>query len=172
MASPTKISCDCGRSQGELTIMEDKFQLTVPCLFCGKTHTVVGPMDHFLEETLAFSCKASGLACCFIGEEKKVLTAMTRLRETVEKMGERPKEKDAAFLDALVMEEVLGELKEIAKRDGISCTCGSHQWRIDVKYSSIDLICANCGGAVRIPAATQDDIDDICCKNRILIKKV
>ena len=35
--------------------------------------------------------------------------------------------------------------------------------------SSIDLFCADCGGAMRIPAATASDIDDICCKNKLVI---
>ena len=74
-----------------------------------------------------------------------------------------------AFLDELVMQEVLSELKEIAQRDGISCTCGSHRWKLQVNFSSIDLFCADCGGAMRIPAATASDIDDICCKNKLVI---
>ncbi|MFR5862921.1 MAG: hypothetical protein ACLUES_15255 [Flavonifractor plautii] len=65
--------------------------------------------------------------------------------------------------------EVLSELKEIAQRDGISCTCGSHRWKLQVNFSSIDLFCADCGGAMRIPAATASDIDDICCKNKLVI---
>ena len=75
-----------------------------------------------------------------------------------------------AFLDELVMHEVLSELKEIAQRDGISCTCGSHRWKLQVNYSSIDLFCADCGAAMRIPAATASDIDDICCKTRLVIR--
>ena len=78
-------------------------------------------------------------------------------------------EEKGAFLDELVMHEVLSELKEIAQRDGISCTCGSHRWKLQVNYSSIDLFCADCGGAMRLPAATSSDIDDICCKTRLLI---
>ena len=31
-------------------------------------------------------------------------------------------------------------------------------------------ICADCGGAMRIPAATASDIDDICCKTRLVIR--
>ena len=31
-------------------------------------------------------------------------------------------------------------------------------------------MCAQCGAQMRIPAATADDIDDICCKNTILIR--
>ena len=61
-------------------------------------------------------------------------------------------------------------LKEIAQRDGISCTCGSHSWTFQVNYSSVDLICKECGAQMRIPAGTADDIDDICCKTRLLIR--
>ena len=77
---------------------------------------------------------------------------------------------EEAFTDNVIMYEVLSELKDIAARDGISCTCGSKSWTFQVNYSSVDLICAQCGAQVRIPAATADDIDDICCKNTILIR--
>jgi len=33
----------------------------------------------------------------------------------------------------------------------------------------VDLVCGECGAQIRIPAATADDIDDICCKTTILI---
>ena len=72
----------------------------------------------------------------------------------------------------IVMQEVLGELKDIAARDGISCACGSHQWRLDVHFCSIEVICAECGAAIQIPAATADDIDNICCRSSIFIKKM
>ena len=32
------------------------------------------------------------------------------------------------------------------------------------------LYCRECGGRYRIPAATADDIDDLCCKTSILIR--
>ena len=32
------------------------------------------------------------------------------------------------------------------------------------------IVCADCGGAVRIPAGCADDIDDICCKTNIVIR--
>jgi len=88
--------------------------------------------------------------------------------ESMDKLEAASGEK-GAFLDELVMQEVLSELKEIAQRDGISCTCGSHRWKLQVNFSSIDLFCADCGGAMRIPAATASDIDDICCKNKLVI---
>ena len=144
-ASANELPCPCGKSSLRVELMGDRVKLTVPCLFCGKDHTVTCSSHAFLhEKVLAFSCAASGLDCCYVGEE-------------------------GAFLDELVMQEVLSELKEIAQRDGISCTCGSHRWKLQVNFSSIDLFCADCGGAMRIPAATASDIDDICCKNKLVI---
>jgi hypothetical protein len=75
------------------------------------------------------------------------------------------------FWDEMVLQEVLSELREIAGRGNISCACGSKDWKLDIGYSSVDLVCADCGAAVRIPAATISDIEDICCKDRILIGK-
>ena len=68
------------------------------------------------------------------------------------------------------MEEVLAEVKDIAGRGGVRCTCGSTEWKLKVNFSSVDLICASCGGVMRIPAATADDLDDVCCKDRLVIK--
>ncbi|MEG0441467.1 MAG: hypothetical protein RR544_04100, partial [Oscillospiraceae bacterium] len=75
-----------------------------------------------------------------------------------------------AFLDEFMMHEVLSELKEIAGRDGVSCTCGSHKWTLKIGYSALDLTCTDCGGTLRLPAATASDLDDICCKNKLVIK--
>ena len=97
-----------------------------------------------------------------------MFAALKRLEEAVDKLEAQAGEK-GTFLDELVMHEVLSEIKDIAQRGGISCTCGSHNWKLQVNYSSVDLFCADCGGAMRIPAATASDIDDICCKDKLVI---
>lgn len=99
------------------------------------------------------------------------MPATARLERAADKLKEeQAAEEKAAFLDEIVMHEVLSEMKDIAARGGVSCACGSREWKLKVNYSSIDLICAQCGAQMRIPAATADDIDDICCKNTILIR--
>lgn len=168
-ASANDLPCPCGKSRLRVELMGDRVRLAVPCLFCGEDHTVTCSSRAFLhEKALAFSCAASGLDCCYVGEEGAVFAAVRRLEEAVDKL-ERDAGEKGAFLDELVMHEVLSELKEIAQRGGVSCACGSKQWKLKVNYSSVDLFCAECGAAVRIPAATAGDIDDICCKNTILI---
>ena len=169
-AAPAQLPCPCGKSAVRTEMMGESCKLTVPCLFCGKDHTVTCPTRAFLpEKCLAFSCAASGLDCCYVGEEEAVFAAARRLEEAVDKLegdsGER-----GAFLDEIIMHEVLSELKDIAQRGGISCTCGSKEWKLQVNYSSVDLFCARGGGVLRLPAATESDLEDICCKYTLTIK--
>ncbi|MGE4276892.1 MAG: hypothetical protein AB7E30_06905 [Lawsonibacter sp.] len=169
-ASTAHIKCPCGGSELTVQFQPSRVQLTVPCLFCGREHTVSCSSNAFVrEKALAFSCAASGLDCCYVGEEGPVYAATARLEQAVEKLQEEASD-HGTFLDEIVMHEVLSEIKDIAQRDGISCACGSRAWTFQVNYSSVDLICADCGAQVRIPAATADDIDDICCKQTILIR--
>ena len=170
-ASTAHIQCPCGKSEVTVDFLPNRVQMKVPCLFCGREHTVSCSSRAFIrEKALAFSCAASGLDCCYVGEEGPVYAATARLEQAVDKLTEEAGEERGAFLDEIVMHEVLSEIRDIAARGGISCACGSKDWTFQVNYSSVDLICAQCGAQMRIPAATADDIDDICCKDTILIR--
>lgn len=46
---------------------------------------------------------------------------------------------------------ILSELKDIAARGGIRCTCGSAEYGIQVHRDAVDLICRRCGGKLRLP---------------------
>ena len=169
-ASVAHIECPCGKSELTVEFMPNRVQLTVPCLYCGRDHAVSCSSHAFIRErALAFSCSASGLACAYVGEEEPVYAATARLEQAVDKLDEESEE-HGAFLDEIVMEEVLSEIRDIAARGGVSCVCGSKKWAFQVNYSSVDLVCGDCGAQMRIPAATADDIDDICCKTTLVIR--
>lgn len=170
-AAPSELPCPCGKSAVRVEMMGERCQITVPCLYCGKEHTVTCSTQSFLhEKCLAFSCAASGLHCCYVGEEEAVFANTRRLEEALDKLDCEAEER-GAFLDEIIMHEVLSELKEIAQRGGISCSCGSKEWKLQVNYSSVDLFCAHCDGVLRVPAATDSDLEDICCKYTLQIKK-
>ena len=63
-------------------------------------------------------------------------------------------------------------LKDIAARGGVSCTCGCREYSIAVHRGSVDLICKNCGGKLRLPAATDEDLDRLCCQMKLVIHGV
>ena len=169
-ASRHRIKCPCGKSELAVEFQPTRVQLSVPCLYCGRNHDVTCPSQAFVgQKALAFSCAASGLACCYVGEEGPVFAATARLEQAVDKVEEESGE-HGTFLDDVVMEEVLSEIRDIAARGGVSCACGSHDWTFRVNYSSVDLICTDCGAEMRISAATADDIDDLCCNTTLLIR--
>ena len=68
------------------------------------------------------------------------------------------------------MYEVLSELKDIASREnGITCGCGGVQYGMEIRRSAVDLICRRCGAKLRVPAATDRDLDDLCCHMKLVI---
>lgn len=177
-AAVNHLPCPCGKSELVVEMAGSQCHMLVPCIFCEKDHKVTCSSNALLhQDLLAFSCAASGLDCCYVGREDRVFAAMGRLEGAVDKLiahshlekGEQ--EEGSSFLDSVVMEEVLGEVRDIAARGSISCACGSREYGIRVGYSTVDLTCAQCGATLRLPAATADDIDDICCKNTLLIQE-
>ena len=169
-ASTAHIQCPCGKSELTVDFQPQRVRLRVPCLFCGREHEVSCSTRAFIRErALAFSCAASGLDCCYVGEEGPVYAATARLERAVDKLEEESEDR-GTFLDPVVMEEVLSEIRDIAKRGGVSCACGSREWTFQLHYSSVELTCAHCGAQTRIPAATEDDLEDLCCKDSILIR--
>ena len=81
-------------------------------------------------------------------------------------------EEPEAFTDNVIMYEVLSELKDIAARGGISCSCGCKDYSIAVHRGAVDLICKDCGGRLRLPAATDEDLDRLCCQMKVVIHKM
>lgn len=94
--------------------------------------------------------------------------ALRHLEETAAQMEEKP-ENEGVFLNETIMEEVLGELTDIAGRGGISCACGSKDYQVKVHYSAVELRCARCGGRLRLGAATGEDLEALCCRATLTI---
>lgn len=176
-AAESRLPCPCGKSELKVEPVGDHFRLSVPCVCCGKEHAVTCSQDAFLRrKAIALSCSASGLDCLYVGEEEPVYAALRRLEQAADllpekKEGEQEEGEPSAFLNPTIMEEILGELRDIARREkGITCACGSGRWRMKVGYSAVDLTCADCGATLRLPAATDSDLDDLCCKTRLVIR--
>lgn len=171
LGGASELPCPCGKSTLTIRPEGDRVALTVPCPFCGGTHTAHCPARAILEErAVAVSCAASGLDCCLIGSVGAVFQGAARMEEAADKLPAAGAER-GAFLDEILMEEILGEIRDIAGRGGISCQCGGAGWKLEVHYSSVEFICAACGGALRLAAASADDLDDLCCKDRLVIRK-
>ena len=165
-----KLPCPCGKSAFRVDYEERAYRIIVPCAACGGEHQVTLTGDQLMgHKILGFSCPNTGIDCCYIGEEGQVFAALPRLEQTLDKQAARKEDDEGVFLDETIMSEILGELKDIAGRGDISCTCGSKRFSVDIHYSSVELHCPDCGGVLRLPAATMDDLGDLCAKQKLVI---
>ena len=167
-AAAVALVCDCGRS--ELTAESDgeTFRVTVPCGVCGGEHRAEVPARRVLRgEGVGLACPETKQLCCYIGDVYRVESALRDLEITLQK---RKDGSGDAFVDSVVMYETLSELRDIASRGGVSCTCGGRGCAIEVHGAAVDLVCRACGGRLRIPAATDEDLDRLCCQYTLTIK--
>lgn len=167
-AAAARMECECGKEALEVQTDGTKFRLWVPCGICGGQHQAECSADALLHgRGIGLSCPVKQELCCYVGQEQDVRRAMENLALRVEKDKGADGE---AFTDSVIMYEVLSELKDIAARGGISCTCGSTRYTVQVRRGAVDLVCADCGGRLRLPAATDEDLDDLCCRMKLTIK--
>lgn len=166
-ASNAQVECPCGKSALTVAFDGERYRLSVPCGLCGETHEAVCPPERVLEGGTALACAQTKQFCCFIGDEG---TVEKHLRE-LEILAEKEKRQEGeTFADSVIMYEVLSELKEIAARPGgITCACGSSRYGMEIRRSAVDLICQDCGAKLRISAATDRDLDDLCCHMKLVI---
>lgn len=168
-ASNAQVECECGKSALTAAFDGERYHLTVPCGLCGETHEAVCQPERVLRGGTALACPRTKQFCCFIGDEGTVEKHLRELEILAEKE-RRQEDGPEAFADSVIMYEVLSELKEIAARPGgITCACGSHRYGMEIRRSAVDLICRDCGAKLRISAATDADLDDLCCHMKLVI---
>lgn len=167
-AAAAGLVCDCGESELTMEPAGDHYRVTVPCGICGGEHRAEVPAGKVLQgEGVGLACPEKRQLCCYIGDIYRVESALRELEIALEK---KKDQEDGAFLDSVIMYEVLSELKDIAARDGISCSCGSRRYTMEILSGAVDLICGDCGGRLRLPAAAGSDLDDLCCHYTLTIK--
>ena len=170
-ASNAEVECECGKSALRVTFDGAKYHVYVPCGICGETHEAGVPPERMLTGATALGCAKTKQFCCFVGPEGIVEKNLRELAILAEKeKQQKESEGPEAFVDNVIMYEVLSELKDIAARDhGITCACGSGRYGMEIRRSAVDLVCRDCGAKLRIPAATDRDLDDLCCHMKLVI---
>ena len=167
-AAMVGVVCECGHSELTAEPAGERYRVTVPCGVCGGEHRAEVPAKALLEGPgVGLACPETRQLCCYIGEQGRVERAMVELERTVEKSKEGGGD---TFVDDIIMYEVLSELKDIAARDGIRCTCGARGCAMEVHGAAVELVCRACGGRLRVPAATDEDLDSLCCQNTLTIR--
>lgn len=167
-AAAARIECECEKAEMDIQTDGMQFYFSVPCGLCGETHQAICSADSVLNgRGIGLGCPKTKQICSYVGEEQQVRRSMEELAIRAEK---EKSENPEAFTDNVIMYEVLSELKDIAARGGISCTCGSKDFGIYVHRDAVDLQCKTCGGKLRLPAGTDEDLDQLCCQMKLAIR--
>jgi predicted RNA-binding Zn-ribbon protein involved in translation (DUF1610 family) len=169
-ASNAEVECSCGESALRVEFDGERYRVYVPCGICGETHVATCTPEQLLSGAgIGLACSKTKQFCCYVGQEGTVEKHLRELEILAEKE-KRQTDEPETFADNVIMYEVLSELKEIAARDkGISCGCGSTRYGMEIRRSAVDLVCRDCGAKLRIPAATDRDLDDLCCHMKLVI---
>ena len=167
-AAAARIECECGKAEMDIETDGTRFTLSVPCGLCGEQHTAVVEAAALLEgRGVGLACPKTKQICCYAGEEGQVRGSMEELAIRAAK---EKSESPEAFTDNVIMYEVLSELKDIAARpNGITCGCGSHDYSMEIRRDAVELTCRDCGARLRLSAATDRDLDDLCCHMKLVI---
>ena len=167
-ASNAEVECACGKSALKVEFDGTEYHIYVPCGICGETHEAHCPPERVLRGATALGCAKTRQFCCFIGPEGTVEKNLRDLAVLAEKEHQQQEDGEEAFVDNVIMYEILSELKDIAARpDGITCACGSGRYGMEIRRSAVELICRACGAKLRLPAATDRDLDDLCCHRKL-----
>ena len=167
-AASVGLVCDFGRSELKEESDGRMFRVTVPCGVCGGEHRAEVPASQVMEgEGVGLACPATRQLCCYIGRPARVQRALADLAAAAERKKEAGAE---PFVNSVIMYEVLSELRDMMARGGVSCACGSKNCAIEVHGAAVDLVCRSCGGKLRVPAATDEDLDQLCCRYTLTIK--
>jgi len=170
-ASNAEVECENGDSALRVEFDGERYRVYVPCGICGETHVAVCRQEQLVEGGgIGLACAKTKQFCCYIGPEGTVEQRLRELQVLAEKEKQQEESDPEAFADSVIMYEVLSELKDIAARDrGITCGCGSARYGMEIRRSAVDLVCRDCGAKLRIPAATDRDLDDLCCHMKLVI---
>ena len=169
-AAAVGVVCDCGHSELTAEPVGDKYRITAPCGVCGGEHRAEVREQALLEGPgVGLACPETRQLCCYIGERDRVERALAELERTVEKRKARDGD---TFVDDVIMYEVLSELRDITARDGVRCTCGASGCALEVHGGAVELVCRACGGRLRVPAATDEDLDSLCCQQTLTIRGI
>ncbi|MCQ2427304.1 MAG: hypothetical protein MJ137_02720 [Clostridia bacterium] len=169
-----------------------KLRFTVPCIFCGHTHSyTVDAATAASRESFVMSCPSSGIDICFIGETDYVKAELARSElEILDMIGDDGDLADVAGFSVdtskMLPEPEIAETISLTVRfledEGkIICKCENPEAykseddedRIGIEPGPryMRVFCRGCGAAAIIPAVSQTSVNDFAGSDSLVLEK-
>lgn len=162
-------SCKCGE-ENILFRKKDKntYNITIKCFDCEMEHSHSYSLKDLIDKDLLFRC-ISGIGICFIGDDgltDRFINDDESLSKNFLEL-----ELDDYFKDFKILTACLNKVDRMMDSGKIYCNCGNHDINIDVFTDRIEISCLNCGSVQIIYAETEEDLDLLLRKRRIVMDK-
>ena len=158
-AGMVRLKCACGESAIDLKVTNDqKVRLTVPCVFCKKSHNyTIAPSLLFERDSFLLNCPYSNMDIAFTGEKEKVDENLERTAEELRRLlrdleAEELKDIQPTDLDE---EDVLPDptvydalrflVKDLEAEGKVDCPCHSGEYDLRFCPGGIQVFCEKCG---------------------------
>ena len=164
-ANRLKLKCDCGKSELDVVLQDDKVRLTVPCIFCRKPHVfTVNKQIFYGRDLFVIPCPYSDINICFMGEENHVRAELARSElELLDMLEENGISDFSAFggdgevlPDPQVFEIIMFVIHDLEAEGKIYCRCpdGEGEYDAEMTDGGIRIFCRKCGAQSIIPTAS------------------
>lgn len=161
-ANLLKLKCDCGKSELDVVLQDDKVRLTVPCIFCRKPHVfTVNKQIFYGRDLFVIPCPYSDINICFMGEENHVRAELARSElELLDMLEENGISDFSAFggdgevlPDPQVFEIIMFVIHDLEAEGKIYCRCpdGEGEYDAEMTDGGIRIFCRKCGAQSIIP---------------------
>ena len=161
-ANRLKLKCDCGKSELDVVLQDDKVRLTVPCIFCRKPHVfTVNKQIFYGRDLFVIPCPYSDINICFMGEENHVRAELARSElELLDMLEENGISDFSAFggdgevlTDPQVFEIIMFVIHDLEAEGKIYCRCSDGEGEYDAEMTDggIRIFCKKCGAQSIIP---------------------
>lgn len=163
--------CICGKTNISIKTMDYKtYWLKLNCFACNYEHIYRYTLKELIQKDSFIFCANNNIKICFIGKEERANKLMDKdivnVEELLKKAGF-----DNYFKNLKILVASLKKINKLNEEDNISCDCGSTSVVIEVFSDRVELKCLNCNSIQIIYAETEEDLEVLMEKEKILMQK-
>lgn len=165
-----EFQCSCGNKVVAIDTKPNRtgyFKLT--CFTCGDEHLYKFHVTDLFTNDKIYNCYY-GDEICFIGNRKAENRLLLEEPVSVEKIF-RKKNIMNYFTDFKIITTSLHKLGQMERNGLVSCECGSSRIEIKLFFDRIELKCEQCNSVKIIYAETEEDLNVLINKDRIVLRE-
>ena len=187
-ADMLKLRCPCKESEMSITRTSDKkIRLSVPCIFCNKSHGFVVSQEVFFGKDLfLLNCPYTNMDICFIGKEQAISEAIERNTEdlnllfselgydNIEQILSDQRSAEDMLPDVEIYNIVRFIVSELHADKKISCECKDSEpedYGVDFVSEGVRVFCPDCNAEYVFPTDSIESAKDFLECDYLALKK-